>query len=691
MAKKITGQGEIEQIEKTIKRQLIKQFFNGPDLIGSKTRIEFICLFIINWAVALMLLTPLIVSGRFFFPFVAPKGLYLMGLVEIAFFSWLILAIYSSRYRPKKNILLLCLGSFLVVLTLATIFGVDPSRSFWSKFERMSGLLMWLHLFALFLVLTNIFKSKRAWVRLFTVSVGVAILTCVFFFIDKFGVEELPVAKGGSTLGNSSFFATYLLFNLYFAIYLLSGLWSKRKENTLGLSLLMPATILMAITLVMSNGVAAILAFFGGLGLIASLWLAFETKKNGLRKIGRILLIFSIIIFLTSVVLLCIPNSIVQQKLVDARNKARPLLWQMAGKGFLERPILGWGPQNFSFVFNKNFDPCFYLSECGGETRFDQPHNIIFNNLTDAGILGLLTYLSISISSFYLLWKSYFKKRIVFWTAAIPTAILVAHFTQNLTVFDMPASFLMLFLTLGFVSTMTQKGNRKLKESRNNKRLVGPALIIVGILFVFCFSNFVINPARANVGALQAMGAKKAESRISFYEQTFYSSPMGRYQLRNYIGLHILKLVSSKKEVSKYDLDILIQELEKSIDYSPLDYYSHLTLGKLYNLYGKSDSRKLLEGEKVLEKAVEISPTKQAAYWELTITKILLGKNEEWIVLAEKAVELEPRVAHSHIYLVNFAIATENRDLAVRKAKEAIEIFPDLEPQFKQMLGIEEW
>ena len=39
------------------------------------------------------------------------------------------------------------------------------------------------------------------------------------FWMEIAGIESMSVARKGSTLGNSSFFATYLLFNLFFAIY----------------------------------------------------------------------------------------------------------------------------------------------------------------------------------------------------------------------------------------------------------------------------------------------------------------------------------------------------------------------------------------------------------------------------------------------------------------------------------------
>ena len=73
----------------------------------------------------------------------------------------------------------------------------------------------------------------------------------------------------------------------------------------------------------------------------------------------------------------------------------------MAIKGFQERPILGWGQENFNYVFNKNYDPGMW----GQEQWFDRTHNVILDWLVAGGILGLLAYLSIFFSTLYYVWR----------------------------------------------------------------------------------------------------------------------------------------------------------------------------------------------------------------------------------------------------------------------------------------------
>jgi O-antigen ligase len=63
----------------------------------------------------------------------------------------------------------------------------------------------------------------------------------------------------------------------------------------------------------------------------------------------------------------------------------------MAWEGFKERPILGWGQENYAAVFDKNYNPAMYAQE----PWFDRTHNVILDWLIAGGILGLLAYLSL--------------------------------------------------------------------------------------------------------------------------------------------------------------------------------------------------------------------------------------------------------------------------------------------------------
>jgi len=102
-------------------------------------------------------------------------------------------------------------------------------------------------------------------------------------------------------------------------------------------------------------------AFLSGNVLLALLWLS--TRKN---KIIRIVSA-GFLIFLTAAaagfVLLSTTEGsgayrFMTNKFGEATIYARIAVWNVARQGFLERPILGWGPENFDLVFAKYYNPC---------------------------------------------------------------------------------------------------------------------------------------------------------------------------------------------------------------------------------------------------------------------------------------------------------------------------------------------
>ena len=659
-------------------------------------KLEKVCLRIVYVSFYLLLLSPLVIIPFFFYPFGVAKSFCFMALTELIFFTWLLLSIFIPKYRPKKNILLISFSIFLLVSILASIFGVDASRSFWSNFARMSGLLMWFHLFALFISMSSVLK-KRDLLNFIIFSITTATIGSLCFWMDKIGMPDLPKARSGSFIGNSSFLANYILFNLYFAIYSFFVLKNKKEfkflffnnSKNLCQALTSIGLIIMIPTLLFSTGRAAIISFFGGIILLSLLWCALEAKERKLRLSGKIALSIFVISFLITISLLLIPNSMVQQKFSEKGGTARPIVWGEAWNAFLEKPILGWGPENFRISTNKYFDPSIFLT---GEYKHDRAHNIIFDNLVDAGTLGLVGYLSLFISCFYLLWKSYYKKTINFWAFAIPTVLIVAHFTKNLSVFDMPTGYLMLvflFIIISITTSPHQPNNKKIIKNKKTCFIL-PVTFLLLIMFISCLYFFIGKPCLANIETADVLHSTEYNKKT--YKYAFHSSPMARYQTRIYLADSVMFKIKNKDyKIPLEEIEMLEQVLEKSIKSSPLDYYSHLALGQLYNIHGFTfEQSKFQNAEKILEQAIILSPTHQLAYWELAKTKIFLNKNDEAIILAEKAVKLEPRLERAHIFLVNLCRGIGKEKIAEQKIKQAIQIIPDIALKLEKSLSIEE-
>jgi O-antigen ligase len=135
-------------------------------------------------------------------------------------------------------------------------------------------------------------------------------------------------------------------------------------------------------------------------------------------------------------------------------------VWGEAWKGFLERPVLGWGPENFTTVFDKFFNPNFYAPGQNNETWFDRAHSVYFDYLSETGILGLLAYLgmfAVFAYEFFSLKRrakhegsGHHNANIL--VRGLMLAMPVAYLVQGVAIFDVLPMYLCLFLFLAFSS-----------------------------------------------------------------------------------------------------------------------------------------------------------------------------------------------------------------------------------------------
>jgi len=652
---------------------------------------------------SLILFTPLILSSRFFFPFVGPKSLYFMGLTEIIFFTWLFLIFFIPKYRPRLNLILGSLILFLIILIISAALGVDPSYSFWSKFERITGILMMLHLFAFFLVISSTFREKD-WRIIFAISILVGVIIGIIAT-----TSENPAMRQGGTLGNDSFLGTYLLFNLFFALYLIF-----KNEFRIYSSI---GFLIILTSLFLSGARAAKLSFLGGLVLFFLFWLIF-CQKGRLKWVGVSLLSLSIVLALSFIFFAFQPESFVRKGIIEKEVGetfgGRFVVWQKAWESFLEKPILGWGPENFEFAFTKNYHPCMGTFRCGADIWYDRAHNIIFDTLVTSGILGMLAYLGIFISAFYVLWKNYpvpytqhnlanqnaksLGGGVDFWTPGIFTVLLISYFVQNLTVFDMVSSYMTFFLVLGFIGSINQETIPSQNYATRPRSKIGSLVkklisVIILIFFCFSFSKFVIKPLQADSYVIETLQTQDFQERLSLSKKTLETSPVGRYQIRDFFSEQLINLYGSEtgktipSELLRAEFDFVSQELEKSIKESPLNFRAYLQLGKTYIAFARFDATKLSRAEEILKRAIELSPTNQQAYWALAQIRVYQGDFNEALSLAEKTVELEPKLIQPHLIEIQIAKFMGNEALAKEKAERAIKIDPSWESRIKEILG----
>ncbi len=671
--------------------------------------------FIIWTGTFLILLTPLVVAKQLYFPFVTSKVFYFYALTQVIFGAWLVLLLFEPKYRPKPNLILTALAIFLAVLFLSAILGVDFYESFWSQFDRMSGLLTWLHFFAFFITISSFFRDKKSWIKIFSFSVLTASIVGLIGLGENLDQVKTFSDRGGSTLGNSSYLGAYLLFNLFFSAFIYFT-FDKGSKKTLALS----GFLVILISLIFSGANAALISAFGGMILALCLYLVFSSSRKSGKILGAFVIAVFVLIFAFSGFFLFKDGSTVNKWFVENVGKARLVVWEGAWQGFLEKPVLGWGLENFDIVFVKHFNPCLYTDECGGEAWFDRAHNIVLDTAVTGGILGVLSYTFLLLSFLFVLWRGVFKiKNVSVLSASVFSSLIVAYFVQNLTFFDVASIQIMFFLMLAFGASLSFEFYEEEKNEYNkavaDKKFLGDFFEKTKVLWIAVVSVFtaysllfiVILPLNSAYNANKVFAVDYGTSeKKELYEKIISRSPIGNDEALSRLSANLVEFHTQGNFKHDYlekvieEFEFFIEELERSAKRNPEDFRTRLRLTELYNRYvvisarvqRVSEFQLTEESDKAVESAeklVKLSPNHPQALIELSQAVIFKEEFEKALELNKKAIELEPGLINPYFFALHIALNLMNDKAEAEKiAQSAVSQNPLWESDFKAYLSV---
>ncbi len=637
--------------------------------------------YFVKFCIYFTFFVPLVViPSSFIFPFIVPKVLLLRSLVMSQLGGYILLLIINWReYKPRLTALNLVLSTFIFSFALSTFAGADPYHSFWDNHERMLGLFTILHYFAFYIICGAVLKNWKDWrlaMKIFLIAGSLVMLLCVPQKFDHNFLLNQGSDRAASTLGNSIYVGGYGLFLFFVALLLLvrekDKVW-QWVEAVLGL--------LAVLGLFLSGTRGSMLGFIAGIGVMVVGYMCVLPRGHkarpflaGIVALGILSLVLMYGFRQTHFVQrLPVFGRLMNITFSGGTSATRFIAWRIAIDGWKEKPLFGWGPNNFFYAFNKYYNP--RSLEFGyGETWFDNAHNIILNTLTVQGVFGLIVYLSIfgmGISSLLIAWRKYQANPHV---VVMGSAFLIAHLTQNVTVFENPTSYLYFMFWLAMVSRLSMAGESKAVEQQAPDRKIGFGWIFTaGLFVVILIAIFNLQPARANMKTLTAMnelGVNPTLAVAAMKEALFFQSPHID-DIRGDLSRSVLDIVRNYssalgKERSLELVGVIFPELEKNLTLHPLDIRNHITLAQLSQLKAvlNNSMRYILDAENYIDAARQLSPRRQQLLYTASMMKIQLGKNEEAARLVEQAISDDPRVAESYWRLAYIYHLTGQKDKA---------------------------
>ena len=519
--------------------------------------------------------TPLVVTPTMFFPFVAGKAIFFRLMVEGSILFFIITLLYNPRAMLERTMriwrepLVIAVSVFTAVFIFAGMFGIAPYYSFFSNFERGEGGFAILHLYAFFLLMLVHFPTRKDWISLLKFSLSISILISLYAIAQRMGTDSMlgkfvigHSNRAPGTLGNPSYISVYSMFHLlfgFFVIYYERIQWQR--------IVWLFAMVLNLYSIIYSQTRGTILGL--GVAFIAGLvMLSFAPREGGgapekrngfslftdFRFLARAFLIIAIafcaFFLATRHTLKFWENSFVfgrfvsmpiTQPFTDASFQSRYLTWTSAYKGFVERPVLGWGPENFPYVFDKYYNP----QRFGSESWFDRAHDFVLDYLVSGGIVLFAAYIGIFVAYY----MSIIRRRVSagdekkqdpmrhpYLFFVLFATLPVAYLLQNLFLFDVLPIYIVLYMLFAFALHIANRFTLVLEVKQNDFAEEFPAgrLVIAGVCTVLIVmlayttgyltyrKNLMIRDAMALSGQSPIQGMEAFSKAIQFY------SPVGQ-------------------------------------------------------------------------------------------------------------------------------------------------------------------
>ena len=478
--------------------------------MDTRAHVDRALLIIAKAGVLLVLVMPLVVTRDTFFPFVVGKALYSRVLIEIAFAAWIVLAVRNASYRPVLSRLMIAFAVYLVVSLIASLAGVSPQRSIWSTYERMQGVVDLAHWAAFALVLTSMFRIRQDWRHVLNLS----LLICVIMALMGAAVMvgwELPVydfLEAGQrielTLGNPTYVGAYMLINALIGVGLFVDSFTDRTSGERGSAamrrrrrrrrtgrrsggitesnvpwwrLFWAASVALSLWMMLESSTRG--AFVGLVAALTALAVGYLLWGRRTRlKLAAVVVVGGIVTFGLFLVLgaetaaaqrLADRSYVIERFIQTGQGNDTSLKGRLASvsfglRGFIEKPLLGWGPENYVAAWGRHYD-----AEEVGDYRgppFDQAHNKPVEELTTKGAIGLASYLSLWV---LMLWIVSSRVRRLGADREVLTLVMGAamagYFAQNLFLFDTPTTVLQFMVLLGFAVSLDTTYDGVLKTS----------------------------------------------------------------------------------------------------------------------------------------------------------------------------------------------------------------------------------
>jgi len=583
---------------------------------------------------ALFLASPLLILTSVPFPYTVPRWIFISILCTF----WSILLVIDhlkNKTNTQFSYIDWALIIFVAALGITTLTSTDSAHSMWGSLERSFGYSLWVLLLIAYFGIKQAIKKpadKQFLLRFFTVILSLAALWGIAQkFIPGFS-HTFSGARIGGTLGNALFYGAYLV--LSSGLIALNCAQEKKYSRWWFFSVTTITLSIISLILTQTRGPILSLCLGISLALATYLYKTSTHKKYvaiGATALTALLIVGGIIAY---------NNKIITRTTISTRF----FNWSMAWSGFKEKPLLGWGPENFNHAADKYFLP--KLSEYSiAETHADKPHNYFLELAVTSGLLGLLSYIVMLLVAIYELNISPISSV----QSSLLTGLLGASILLNSTSFETHGSIIAFIFIIAIISSLS---NKSLTPKAQLPIFSILAIASIGILLRTTVPLMKDSTTLLTTLELTTDYSKERDA-ITSLQQKIGSTPfphdyfttisfaiVGQYW-QNPQGF--AKLTLQEQVLHADDMEWLRKTIDSLDATYPYDGVWKLSLGNsAYQLYSLTkQSADGLRVEKIFSDYAKISPTRQEPLMQLGQLALLQNNPEKSLSYFDSAIRLD--------------------------------------------------
>ena len=637
---------------------------------------------VIQWGLYLIPCLALLVASPLPYSYVTPKAFLFRGMVEFLLVVYLV-GMARGCLWPDHMLSQWPVRSYLVfVLTLviSTIVGVDPSWSMWGGIERMEGLFHSLHYAIFLLLMVLVFAKEEDWLWFFRISLLVSVAVALYS-IWQWALSPDLVTRQPSTIGNPSYVGGYLV------IHILLGMFLAMKATGMIRLLYLEIVVIGVAALYLSGTRASLLGLASGLAVVGGLTATFSSRVS-VRRLGLAGLTLGIMI--VGGWALWVMNRVDEVNpvpsligrlttITDPATVARLRAWKIALKGIGDKPMLGWGPNNYAAVFNRHFEPMVPPAR----DWFDRAHNVALDVTVTSGFVGLLVFLGLLGSVMWALFRGAGPQRASGDSNRLPAFVLVGLVVGY--VVYLCFSFPVLVTTvpflgvIGYANFWSVRSSVAVEYKPVTSSAVKFSLGGVALAIMFLVYQWTIVPAMALSdfkAAVTPYVASLDRGVVERIRQQLAYQPFDRKELRHHLGNYAkeaFKRSDVAPHIQRALLDLAAEQLRDEIAEDPDDLRAVWSLGAVLSDLAFIDQPMVHEAIAAYRQAVVLAPTRPKVHLGLAGVLTMAQDMNEAERHIKKAVSLSPTWIEPRIQLMMVYIIT-HQDARLREEREVVDL-----------------